>query len=215
MISREEFTSRFPGVSLIAVSKLQPFSAIEALYRRGHRDFGENYVQELLAKDAEAIARGLTEIRWHLIGPLQSNKAAKVAPRLFAFHALDSLSLGEKLAKARAGLPPLRAFIQVNLDGEESKSGVEPHEAMPLSRSLSEVSGLQLEGLMALPKPNRPESELKASFMRLVDLEISCRPNTRGGLSMGTSEDYEIAISAGATHVRLGRVLFGDRPITS
>lgn len=200
-------------VTLLAVSKTHPAEAIEALYRLGHRDFGENYVQELVAKAEDLKARGITDIRWHFIGHLQTNKAKALAPYLFAIHSIDSEKLARELAKrheAAGSAQPIRAFIEVNIDEEESKSGVAPSEAPALAETLSKLPQLDLRGLMCIPSSEGGQSG--EAFRKLRELELRCRPWTKGELSMGMTQDFETAIREGSTHVRVGTAIFGSRP---
>jgi pyridoxal phosphate enzyme (YggS family) len=203
-------------VTLIAVSKTQPADAVEALYRLGHRDFGENYVQELVAKAKELEDRGCTGIRWHFIGHLQTNKVKALLPCLHTIHTVDSEKLARELAKrwkeaARPGKLPV--FIEVNIDQEDSKAGLPPSEAPALAQKLSELPELDLQGLMCIPAvaPGTQETAPTAAFTKLRELETQCRPYTQGQLSMGMSADFEAALHEGATHIRLGTILFGPR----
>jgi pyridoxal phosphate enzyme (YggS family) len=203
-------------ITLVAVSKGQPVESIEALYSLGHRDFGENYVQELVEKAERLRAAGCDEIRWHFIGHLQTNKVKTLVPWVHAVHAVDSDKLAAELAKRwreehgeKALALPI--FIEVNLDGEPSKSGVTPEEAPVLAAKLAGNSALALQGLMAIPAATSTPEQSSAAFARLRELEQKCRPHTRGQLSMGMSADYELAIPQGATHVRIGTALFGKR----
>jgi len=201
----EGATGRKPGsVRLIAVSKLQPAERVEAVLRQGHRVYGENYVQEAQAKWPGWRARfGAVEV--HLVGPLQTNKA-KVAVEVFdAIHALDRPSLADKLARlaqARGACPNL--FVQVNTGAEPQKAGALPEDTDALiaqARSL----GLIVEGLMCIP----PADEAPGMHFEL--LGKIARRNRLEVLSMGMSGDYETAIGFGATHVRVGSALFGER----
>jgi pyridoxal phosphate enzyme (YggS family) len=201
-------------VTLIAVSKKQPEGKIEELYRLGHRDFGENYVQELAEKAVELERRGCTGIRWHFIGHLQTNKAKLLIPHVAQVHSVDSEKVAQALARAWSGAGrtgKLSVFIEVNISRESSKSGVAPEEAAALSRSVSEVSELELQGLMCVPAASENEDELKQRFQELKRLEASLRNVSRRQLSMGMSSDFELAIAQGATHVRVGTALFGAR----
>lgn len=198
-------------VLLIAVSKTQPASAVRALYACGQRVFGENYVQEALGKQAE-----LTDlaIEWHLIGPLQSNKCAEVAARFDWLQTLDRAKLVPLLARHRPpARDPLNVLIQVNIDDEDSKSGVAPEALWALAETVAAEPRLALRGLMAIPRP-WPETERRlASFARLRDLSAQLKQRHPGAdcLSMGMSDDFELAIATGATMVRVGSALFGAR----
>jgi hypothetical protein len=199
-------------VDLLAVSKGQTADAIADLYALGQRDFGENYVQELVEKAETLSERGLFEIRWHFIGHLQSNKAKQLARWVSSVHSLDSESTARELAKRwketpGAGEGPLPVFLEVNIDSEAAKSGVKPAAAPALAQAIAGVEGLELRGLMCVPA----EASGSGSFARLRELEEKCRPYTKGDLSMGMSGDFEAAIREGATHVRVGTSLFGPR----
>jgi pyridoxal phosphate enzyme (YggS family) len=201
-----------PGqiVSLIAVSKRQSFDKIEALYRKGHRDFGENYVQELVQKAKQAELLGLKDIRWHLIGHLQSNKIKLVLPWIYCFHAVDSISIAQKLSKhfvPTSNKPYLNVFLQVNVDHEESKNGFDPEAILESVVLVSRLPNLRVCGLMAIPHPESGAS----AFQKMKELNELTKKYTLGQLSMGMSSDYELAIRYGATHVRIGSLLFGPR----
>lgn len=192
-------------VTLIAVSKTQPAEMIEEAYRLGQRDFGENYVQEMDEKAAVLENRGCVGIRWHFIGHLQSNKARDAIAHSTVVHAVSSEKLAIELS--RRATRQLEVFIQVNIDREETKSGVSPEEAPALAARISALERIELLGLMCIPSPGSSDA-----FKRLRDLELKCRPHTRGKLSMGMSQDFEQAIGEGATHVRVGTSIFGSRP---
>jgi pyridoxal phosphate enzyme (YggS family) len=201
-----------PAASLIAVSKGQPASSIEELYRLGHRDFGENYAQELADKDRDLLARGCDGIRWHFIGHLQTNKARQVADCAHAVHSVDSVKLARELGKrwtdgGRAGR--LAVFIEVNLEGEKSKSGVDPGGLEALAARVAEEPGLDLRGLMCIPSPESAPGG--APFRELRRLLGTLAALTRGELSMGMTQDFEAALREGATHVRVGTAIFGPR----
>lgn len=196
---------RAPGsVRLIAVSKLQPAERVEAVLRQGHRVFGENYVQEAQGKwPAWQDAFGAVEL--HLVGPLQTNKA-KAAVELFdAIHSVDRPSLAEKLAKlaqARGASPAL--FVQVNTGSEPQKAGVLPSDVDGFVATCRAMD-LALAGLMCIP----PEAEDPAPHFET--LAAMAARNGLSGLSMGMSSDFEAAVAAGATHVRVGSAIFGAR----
>jgi hypothetical protein len=198
---------------LVAVSKTQGLPAIEELYALGQRDFGENYVQELVEK-ARALEQGgrCHGIRWHFIGHLQSNKAKLLVPWVHVVHAVDSEKLAKELGRrwkeeAREGRLPV--FLEVNIDGEASKAGVlpDPGAVRSLAQAVAAVPELSCEGLMCIPAPGRSGP----AFARMRELEAACHAFTRGRLSMGMTQDYEEAIRAGATHIRVGTALFGPR----
>ncbi|HET7842804.1 MAG TPA: YggS family pyridoxal phosphate-dependent enzyme [Xanthomonadales bacterium] len=199
------------GVALVAVSKRQPIAAIRALAARGQHAFGENYVQE-----AQAKARELTDLplAWHLIGPLQSNKCREAAQLCDWVQSVDRAKLVGLLARHRPpDRPPLDVLVQVNVDDEASKSGVAPGDAEALCDAIAAQPRLRLRGLMAIPAPHPDPGERRAAFARmrsLFDALASGRP-AFDTLSMGMSDDFEIAIAEGATMVRIGTALFGPR----
>lgn len=196
------------AVTLIAATKTQPPEAIAAAWRAGIRDFGENRVREALAK--QPCVAALIEspgLRWHLIGRLQSNKA-KVAARSFAIlHAIDSSRTILALARSLQG-PALPIMIEVNVAADPAKHGVAPAELGALVECVRASPALELAGLMTVPpRVERPEAA-RPYFARLRAL---AHEHTIEGLSMGMSEDFEVAIEEGATHVRVGRAIFGER----
>lgn len=202
--------SRDPSsVRLVAVSKTKPAEAIREAYAAGQRDFGENYAQELVEK-AAALA-DLPELRWHFIGHLQSNKAKLVAPRAHVVHTIDAASLARELSKRRpeaSGV--LDVLVEVNVGGEEQKHGVAPADVGPLLDQVSATPGLALRGLMTMP-PHDPDAARRA-FEDLVRLRDRSGGAARlPELSMGMSEDLEIAVACGATLVRVGTAIFGGR----
>lgn len=200
------------AITLIAVSKKQPIEKIEALYRLGHRDFGENYVQELLEKAPALEARGCSGIRWHFIGHLQTNKVKALVPYVYSVHSVDSERVAQALAKVAGGRSsPLSVFIEVNAAGESSKSGIAPDGVPALARRVAVLPGLSLQGLMCVPPSDESEERLRARFRELRELELKCRPASLGRLSMGMSADFEAAIREGATEIRVGTLLFGAR----
>lgn len=192
-------------VTLIAVSKRQPTSAIREAYALGVRDFGENYAQELRDKAAELA--DLEGLRWHAIGPLQTNKARYVADVAHAFHALDRNAVAEALVRRR-GERPLEVFLEVNLAGEASKGGVPPEALEALHQEIAAHPTLQIRGLMSLPPLGDDAEAARPHFRQLVQL---AKERGLTALSMGTTADFEVAIEEGATHVRVGTALFGAR----
>lgn len=193
---------------LIAVSKTQPFESIRILYEAGHRDFGENYVQELLEKAALAHGAGLTEIRWHFIGHLQTNKVKMLLPHVFAIHSVDSVKLASEISKRSEKTTSI--FLEVNIDSEESKSGIQIPELRKVAEEIHALPNLKILGLMCIPDPNRKEGS-RAAFRRLAALEADLRPITCGELSMGMTADFRDAIAEGATMIRVGTAIFGER----
>lgn len=192
-------------VQLLPVSKRMPEAAIREAYALGLRHFGENYAQELRDK-AEHLA-DLRGLRWHAIGPLQTNKAKYVAKVAYAFHALDRLEVAQALSQRRA-FEPLRCFLEVNLGGEASKGGVAPEKVPELTEQVRALGGLTLVGLMALPPLAEDPEAARPHFRALRAL---AEANGLSELSMGTSADFEVAIEEGATVVRVGTLLFGAR----
>ena len=193
------------SVTLLAVSKLKPAELIREAYAAGQRDFGENYAQELRDKAAELA--GLEGLRWHAIGPLQTNKVKYVAKAAHAFHALERLDVARELSKRRADAP-LPCYVEVNIGSEQSKSGLTPEALGAFLDEVRALSGLRLEGLMALPPPTEDLEQARGHFRRLREL---ARAHGLAGLSMGTTHDFELAIEEGATIVRVGTALFGER----
>ncbi len=199
------------AVTLLAVSKTREPAALREAAGAGQRDFGENYVQE--AQDKMAALADL-RLRWHLIGPLQSNKTRAVAECFDWVHTLDRLKIAQRLAEQRpAGLAPLQVCLQVNISGEASKSGASAGEIPALARAVAALPRLRLRGLMAIPEPaadpeaqRRPHRELR----RLLD-QLNRAGLGLDTLSIGMSADLESAIAEGATIVRVGTAIFGAR----
>lgn len=195
-------------VQLLAVSKTRPASALREAFACGQRDFGENYLQEALAKQAELADLELT---WHFIGPIQSNKTRALAEHFAWVHAVDRLKIAQRLSEQRpAQLPPLNLCLQVNVSGEASKSGCAPAELAELARAVAELPNLRLRGLMAIPEPTDDPAAQRAAFARLRKLKEKLGLDL-DTLSMGMSHDLEAAIAEGATWVRIGTALFGAR----
>lgn len=196
---------------LLAVSKTQPAEAIATLAAQGQHAFGENYVQEALAK-IEAL-RGLA-LEWHLIGHLQSNKADLAARHFHWVQSVDRTKLVHALARQRPrDLPPLNVLIQVNIDDEGSKHGCQPQDIDALAAAISAEPTLCLRGLMAIPAPWPDAARRRAAFMRMHALKqaLARQYPQADTLSMGMSSDYAEAIAEGATMVRIGTALFGAR----
>jgi pyridoxal phosphate enzyme (YggS family) len=203
---------RKPGeVRVLAVSKTFPAEAVREAFRAGQRAFGENYVQEALEK--MSALRDLP-IEWHYVGPIQSNKTRAIAEQFAWVHSIDRLKIAQRLSASRpAPLPPLNVCVQVNVSGEGSKSGVAPAECSALAREIARLPGLRLRGLMAIPEPTHDAALQRARFASLRELKEEL---SRGGLaldtlSMGMTDDLAAAIAEGATIVRLGRAIFGER----
>ena len=201
-----------PEPRLLAVSKTQDATAVAELADAGQRAFGENYVQEAIAKAAELAGHGL---EWHLIGHLQSNKAKEAAGLFDWVQTVDRPRLVEALARHRADdRPPLNVLIQVNIDDETSKHGCQPGDVPALAQAIAAQPRLRLRGLMAIPTPHPDPEQRRDAFRRTHALFDAVRAGypTVDTLSMGMSDDYAVAIAEGATMVRIGTALFGARP---
>ena len=204
-------------VGLLAVSKTWPASAVVEAMAAGQAAFGENYVQEGVEKVLTLRAAGSEKLIWHYIGPLQSNKTRQVAEHFDWVHSVDRLKIAERLAMQRpADRSPLNICIQVNISGEASKSGCLPGETMNLARAVSRLPGLRLRGLMAIPEPTEGFEQQRAPFLLLNGLLSDLKQDGLpvDTLSMGMSHDLEAAVSAGATLVRVGTAIFGQRDYT-
>jgi len=198
-------------VRLLAVSKTFGDAAVRALADVGQREFGENYVQEALEK--QAALRDLP-LEWHFIGPIQSNKTPAIAENFSWVHSIDRLKIAERLSAQRPpGLPPLQVCVEVNVSGEASKGGVAPAELPALADAVSKLSGLRLRGLMAIPAPAQEVAAQRAAFRQVREAldALVARGHALDTLSMGMSGDLEAAILEGATIVRIGTALFGER----
>ncbi|NNB88878.1 YggS family pyridoxal phosphate-dependent enzyme [Corallococcus exiguus] len=194
------------SVTLVAVSKLKPSALIREAYAAGQRDFGENYAQELRDKAEEL--KDLDGLRWHAIGSLQTNKVKYVARVAHAFHALERLDVATELSKRRAGTPPLPCYVELNLGGEDTKHGLTPDALGGFLSQVRELPNLQVVGLMALPPPTDDVTRMREGFARLRELAAT---HALTALSMGTTHDFEQAILEGATAVRVGTAIFGER----
>jgi pyridoxal phosphate enzyme (YggS family) len=200
------------SIGVLAVSKGQPAAAVRAVYTLGQRAFGENYVKEASLK--AGLLSDLSNIEWHLIGPLQSNKT-RLAAALFTWvQSVDRLKVAERLSAAReAHAAPLNVCLQVNISGEQSKSGAAPGDALALARAVSGLPRLALRGFMGIAEETADVERQCRQFRSLRELFDAARA---GGLaldtlSMGMSADLEAAIAEGATLVRIGTALFGER----
>ncbi|WP_308364256.1 MULTISPECIES: YggS family pyridoxal phosphate-dependent enzyme [unclassified Microbulbifer] len=201
------------GVTLLAVSKTRPAEDLRAAYAAGQRHFGENYLQEALAKQAELED---LDICWHFIGPLQSNKTRAVAEQFHWLHSVERLKIAQRLSAQRpADMPPLNICLQVNIDGEESKSGIAPAGVPELAAAVAGLPNLKLRGLMAIPAPRKSAEVQRRPFAQLAELLQRLRAQLPDQpldtLSMGMSGDMEVAIECGATIVRIGTDIFGRR----
>lgn len=202
------------SVTLLAVSKTQPAQAVRAALAGGQRAFGENYVQEALAK-ITALADVRRQLEWHLIGPLQSNKTRAVAEAFDWVHTVDRLGIAERLSQQRpATLAPLNICLQVNISGEDTKHGLAPADVPALARQVAHLPGLRLRGLMAIPEPAADPAAQRLPHQALHALlrELQAKGLAVDTLSMGMSADLEAAILEGATMVRIGTAIFGERP---
>lgn len=196
---------------LMAVSKTWPAGAVREAAEAGHTVFGENYVQEGVSKILDPALAGL---QWHFIGPLQSNKTRLVATHFDWVHSIERLRIAERLSTQRPpDSEPLQVCIQVNVSGEDSKSGVSPAECLELARQVSMLPNLRLRGLMCIPEPSHDSALTRQRFATLRALLEALR---RDGLdvdtlSMGMSDDLELAVAEGSTMVRVGSAIFGNR----
>ena len=208
----EQVYGREPGsVKLLAVSKSHSIDAISEAIRAGQNAFGENYVQEALAKIA---ALKDEKIEWHYIGSIQSNKTKQIAENFSWVHSVDSFKVAEKLNNQRPpDLPPLNVCLQINIDQETTKAGVSLDKIFELAKKTVLLTNLKLRGLMVIPAPDKKPTAQRETFHQLKQMLQSL--NTQGfnlnTLSMGMSEDYVIAIAEGATIVRIGTGIFGGR----
>jgi len=203
---------REPGdVALLAVSKTFAAGEVRAAFAAGQREFGENYVQEALEKIAALSALPLI---WHFIGPIQSNKTRAIAEHFDWVHSVSREKIALRLAQARPpGLGPLDICLQVNVSGETSKSGVAPAEVQPLAEAVRALPRLRLRGLMAVPEPGDDIGLQRRRFsgLRLLLEQLNGAGFGLDTLSMGMSQDLEAAVLEGATIVRIGTAIFGER----
>ncbi len=199
------------AITLLAVSKTKPAESIRAAHAAGLTEFGENYLQEALDKIAQLQDLPL---HWHFIGPLQSNKTRPVAEQFSWVHSVDRLKIAQRLNDQRPPeLPPLNLCLQVNISGEESKSGVEPAQLAALAAQVEPLPRVRLRGLMAIPAASNDAQQQRQAFARMRELFLELQPHHphMDTLSMGMSGDLEAAIAEGSTMVRLGTALFGAR----
>ena len=200
------------NIKLLAVSKTKPVSDIVLAYEAGHRSFGENYVQEGVDKIADL--KHLTDISWHFIGPLQSNKSRLVAENFDWMHSVDRYKIAQRLNEQRPNYAsPLNICIQINIDDEDTKAGVLPQDLMPLLSDCEKLNKLSIRGLMAIPKASQVKSEQLASFKKVQDLFATCQQKYPqfDTLSIGMSGDIPAAIECGSTIVRVSTAIFGAR----
>jgi pyridoxal phosphate enzyme (YggS family) len=202
-------------VRLLAVSKTFPPAAVLEAMAAGQRAFGENYLQEAEGKmQAVAQAAPDTRIEWHFIGPIQSNKTRPIATGFDWVHTVDRLKVAQRLSEQRpAELGPLNILLQVNISGEDSKSGVSEADLAALARAVASLPNLRLRGLMAIPEPQADPDKQRVPFARLRQLAERLRGEglELDTLSMGMSGDIQAAVAEGATIVRIGSAIFGAR----
>jgi pyridoxal phosphate enzyme (YggS family) len=210
-----QVSQRTPNsVELIAVSKTQPATYVKLAFEAGQRHFGENYVQEAIEKII-ALQEIKSLIKWHFIGPLQSNKTPVVAESFDWVQSVDRLKIAQRLSQQRPShLPDLQVLVQVNMSGENSKSGTHPSEAEALCKAITKLPHLKLRGLMSIPEAgnvalaHQKLRELFKSIQSLLPQDDALQFDT---ISMGMSEDLEQAIAAGSSMVRVGTAIFGSR----
>jgi pyridoxal phosphate enzyme (YggS family) len=198
-------------VELLAVSKAHPSKAIHEAYSAGQRKFGENYLQEALEKQSELAD---LDIEWHFIGPIQSNKTQQIAQHFSWVHGIDRLKIAQRLNDARPeNLPPLQVCIQLNISNEDTKGGVSTQEALALAQAIDALPRLNLRGLMAIPAPTQDPALQRSQFKQVRECydALIAQGLALDTLSMGMSEDFPAAIAEGATIVRVGSALFGQR----
>lgn len=199
------------SVTLLAVSKTKPLADLISAYEAGQRHFAENYAQEAVEKRQNAP---FSDAVWHFIGPLQSNKTRPIAEHFDWVHTIDRAKIARRLSDQRPpGCAPLNLLIQVNISKDPAKSGVTPVQAVTLAEQIAELPNVRFRGLMTILEADLPEAERLAQFQSLKNLQsdlIKDHPQCTE-LSMGMSSDFELAIAAGATMVRVGSDIFGSR----
>lgn len=202
-------------ITLIAVSKTKPVNLIELAIKAGQRKFGENYVQEGIDKIRHfSTSPYASELEWHFIGPLQSNKSRLVAEHFDWIHTLDREKLARRLHEQRpADKPPINALIQVNISQEATKSGISESELVELANKISQFDRVKLRGLMVIPAPETETANQLAIFKHAATLYLQLKEQFDGidTLSMGMSDDMTAAIAAGSNMVRIGTAIFGQR----
>lgn len=212
------------SITLVAVSKTQPFALIEAAYAAGQRDFGENRLDELWEKVALAQAAGLDEIRWHMIGTIQSRKTAQAVGPFALIHSVDRLKIAQRLSRdATAAQHVLSVLLEVNVSGETSKHGFTPEELLEVGPVMQSLPQLRVRGLMTMAPYVADEQTIRSTFrgLRLLRDQLVADRRTADNpaatwpdLSMGMTNDFELAIEEGATIVRIGSAIFGARTTT-
>ena len=199
------------SIILLAVSKRKPASDILLAWQSGQKDFGENYLQEAQQKMQELKE---LDIAWHFIGAIQSNKTRNIAEAFDWAHCVDRVKIAQRLSDQRpAEMAPLNVCIQVNIDHESSKAGVELSELPGLARAIHQLPGIRLRGLMTIPAPRETLTEQRAVFARLAAAQTALQQQGIGcdTLSMGMTQDMAAAIAEGSTLVRIGTAIFGER----
>jgi pyridoxal phosphate enzyme (YggS family) len=199
------------SVLLLAVSKRKPAADIRCAWQLGQKDFGENYLQEAQQKMLELKD---LDICWHFIGPIQSNKTRNIAEAFDWAHCIDRVKIAQRLSAQRpANLAPLNVCIQVNIDHESSKAGIDLNELPGLARAIHQLPGIRLRGLMAIPAPRETMLEQRAAFAQLAAAMSSLQQQgiACDTLSMGMTQDMAAAIAEGSTLVRIGTAIFGER----
>lgn len=196
------------NVQLIAVSKTKPIAAIQELYSLGHRDFGENYVQELLEKQKELP----NDIRWHFIGHLQSNKVKSIIPFVHLIHAVDSLKLLQTINKEASKINSVvNCLLQIHIATEESKFGLDDNEVTTIMGSITELKHAIVKGFMGMASFTNNQNQIDNEFETIAQIYNKYKSTEIHNLSIGMSSDYEMAISKGSTMIRVGSLLFGKR----
>ena len=204
------------AIELVAVSKTFPATSVQQAHAAGQRAFGENYAQEAVGKITELAYLSPSPI-WHFIGPIQSNKTSLIATHFQWVHGVEREKIAQRLNAARSpGLPPLDVCIQVNVSGEVAKSGVQPGDEVQLADAIARLPRLRLRGLMAIPEPTIDMALQRRRFALLRELkdQLAARGHALDTLSIGMSDDLEAAIAEGATIVRVGTAIFGQRQKT-
>ncbi|MBD1576239.1 YggS family pyridoxal phosphate-dependent enzyme [Vibrio sp. S11_S32] len=212
--AEEKFSRQPHSVQLLAVSKTKPIEALEQAIASGQRQFGENYVQEGVDKIHHFNEHyNQTELEWHFIGPIQSNKTRLIAENFDWVHSIDREKIAQRLNDQRINLAPLQVLIQVNTSGEASKSGIDHAQTFALAQLINDLPNLTLRGLMSIPENVSDYASQLAAFEHLKNLQLQLQQHYPqvDTLSMGMSGDMQAAIEAGSTMVRIGTAIFGER----
>ncbi|MCF6234991.1 MAG: YggS family pyridoxal phosphate-dependent enzyme [Gammaproteobacteria bacterium] len=210
-VAEKRYNRPLGSVSLLAISKTKPTSAVLTAFNAGQRLFGESYLQDALPK-IRALAN--YDIEWHFTGPIQSNKTRAIATHFSWVHSVDRIKIAQRLNDQRpTELKPLNICLQINMSHEKSKSGIHPEELFPMVEALSLMPNIRLRGLMAIPEATKNRENQRKSFRQLKSLQQTLIKNgyLLDTLSMGMSGNFEAAIAEGATIVRIGTALFGRR----